>query len=86
MAWLLKTQRRYTTAMERHQAFRFELRENGEQRRQVRRYAGSVRLVYNHALALQTEMYERIGKSHSRFQLDRIGLRPGTSKRQGLPS
>jgi|HubBroStandDraft_6_1064221.scaffolds.fasta_scaffold130264_2 putative transposase len=56
MAWLLKTQRRYTTAMERHQAFRFELRENGEQRRQVRRYAGSVRLVYNHALALQKEM------------------------------
>jgi hypothetical protein len=30
----------------------FELMENGEQRRQMRRYAGSVRFVYNKALAL----------------------------------
>ena len=72
MAWPSKTQRRYNTPMERHQAFKFELRENGEQRRQMRRYAGSVRFVYNQALALQKEMYERTGKSHTRFQLDRL--------------
>jgi putative transposase len=58
--------------MERHQAFKFELRENGEQRRQMRRYAGSVRFVYNQALALEKEMYERTGKTHTRFQLDRL--------------
>jgi predicted RNA-binding Zn-ribbon protein involved in translation (DUF1610 family) len=37
MAWPSKTQRRYNTAMERQQAFQFALRENGEQRRQMRR-------------------------------------------------
>jgi Helix-turn-helix domain len=58
--------------MERQQAFKFELRENGEQRRQMRRCAGSVRFVHNHALALQKEMYELTGKAHTRFQLDRL--------------
>jgi putative transposase len=58
--------------MERRQTFRFELRESGEQSRQMRRYAGSVRFVYNKALALQKEMYELIGKSHTRFQLDKL--------------
>jgi hypothetical protein len=65
MASPSQTQRRYNAAMERQQAFQFALRENGEQRRQMRRYAGSVRFVYNHALALQQEMYERTGKSHT---------------------
>src|SRR5258708_32331033 len=58
--------------MERRQAFRFELRPNGEQRRQMRRFAGSVRFVYNKALALQKEMYELTGRSHTRFQLDKL--------------
>ena len=58
--------------MERRQTLRFELRENGEQSRQMRRYAGSVRFVYNKALALRKEMYELTGKSHTRFQLHKL--------------
>jgi putative transposase len=41
------------------QAFRYELRPTGEQQRQMRRFAGSCRFVYNQALALQKERYER---------------------------
>ncbi|OQX03706.1 MAG: hypothetical protein BWK73_38690 [Thiothrix lacustris] len=39
--------------MQRLQAFKYELKPNGEQRRNLRRYAGSCRFVYNKALALQ---------------------------------
>ena len=45
--------------MQRLQAYKFELRPNGEQERNVRRFAGSCRFVYNKALALQQERYER---------------------------
>jgi len=45
--------------MERHEAYRFELRPNGEQQCQMRRFAGSCRFVYNKALALQKERFER---------------------------
>jgi putative transposase len=45
--------------MQRHQAFRFELMPNGQQVRQMRRFAGACRFVYNKALALQKERYER---------------------------
>jgi predicted ATPase len=38
--------------MKRLQAFKFELMPNGEQRRQMRRYAGCCRFVYNQALDL----------------------------------
>jgi putative transposase len=65
-------ERRYNTPMERRQAFKFELRENGEQRRPMRRHAGSVRFVYNQALALQKELYELTGRSPTRFQLDKL--------------
>jgi putative transposase len=58
--------------MERRQAFKFELIPNGEQQRMMRRFAGSVRYIYNHALALQKEMYETTGRSHTRFQLDKL--------------
>lgn len=44
--------------MKRLQAFKFELRPNGEQLRDMRRFAGSCRFVYNRALALQKENYE----------------------------
>lgn len=44
--------------MKRLQAFKFELIPNGEQRRDMRRYAGSCRFVYNRGLALQKENYE----------------------------
>ena len=45
--------------MERLQAYKFELRADGAQRRLMRRVAGSCRYVYNRALALQRERYER---------------------------
>lgn len=45
--------------MQRFQAFKYELMPNGEQWRQMRRFAGSCRFVFNQALALQKERYER---------------------------
>lgn len=45
--------------MKRQQAYKYELQPNGEQRRQMRRFAGSCRFVFNKALALQKERYER---------------------------
>jgi len=44
--------------MERMQAFKFELRPDGQQERQMRRFAGSCRFVFNQALALQKARYE----------------------------
>jgi len=41
--------------MQRLQAYKFELRPNGEQSRKLRQFAGSCRFVYNRALALQQE-------------------------------
>jgi len=41
------------------QAFKFELRPNGEQLRNLRQFAGSCRFVYNKALALNVERYEK---------------------------
>jgi len=43
--------------MRRLQAFKFELRPNGGQQRQMRRFAGSCRFVYNKALAWQIAAY-----------------------------
>ncbi len=48
--------------MQRLQAFKFELMPNGETERNLRRFAGSCRFVYNKALALQKENYEAGGK------------------------
>lgn len=45
--------------MERMQAFKFEIRPDGRQKRQMSRFAGSCRFVYNKALALQRERFER---------------------------
>jgi putative transposase len=45
--------------MQRLQAFRFEIMPNGQQERQMRRFAGACRFVYNKALALQKARYER---------------------------
>jgi putative transposase len=41
------------------QAFKFELRPHGEQLRNLRQFAGSCRFVYNKALALNVERYEK---------------------------
>jgi putative transposase len=45
--------------MQRLQAFKYELMPNGEQQRQMRRFAGSCRVVFNEALNLQKERYEQ---------------------------
>ena len=45
--------------MQRLQAFKYELMPTGEQQRDMRRFAGSCRFVFNKALALQKERYEQ---------------------------
>jgi putative transposase len=42
--------------MKRLQAFKFALMPGGQQERQMRRFAGSCRFVFNKALALQKRM------------------------------
>lgn len=48
--------------MQRLQAFKYELMPTGEQQRDMRRFAGSCRFVFNKALALQKENFEAGGK------------------------
>ncbi len=55
--------------MKRLQAFKFELRATGQQQRQMRRFAGSCRFVFNKALALQKERFE-----HGEKKLGYAGL------------
>ena len=45
--------------MKRLQAYKYELQPNGEQQRNMCRFAGSCRFVFNKALALQKERYEQ---------------------------
>lgn len=51
--------------MKRLQAYKFELRPNGEQVRLMRQYAGACRFVYNCALELQKSRYSDRGKNLS---------------------
>src|ERR1700682_6420132 len=44
--------------MRRLQAFKYELMPTGDQQRDMRRFAGACRLVFNKALALQKANYE----------------------------
>jgi putative transposase len=48
--------------MKRLQAFKYELMPDGEQERDMRRFAGARRFVYNKALALQKANYDAGGK------------------------
>ncbi len=48
--------------MKRLQAFKYELMPSGEQQRNMRRFAGSCRFVFNKGLALQKSNYEAGGK------------------------
>lgn len=48
--------------MQRLQAFQFELRPNGQQKREMHRFAGACRFVFNKALALQKANHEAGGK------------------------
>src|SRR5579883_3235185 len=50
---------KYIFGMKRLQAFKFELKLTGCQKRLLYRFAGSSRFVYNKALALQKERYEQ---------------------------
>jgi putative transposase len=50
---------KYDGCMQQLQAFQYELRPDGRQERQMRRFAGSCRFVFNKALALQKERYEQ---------------------------
>ena len=47
--------------MQRLQAYKFELRPNGQQQRQMRRFAGACRFVFNAALAMQTAQHQAAG-------------------------
>ena len=49
----------YNQAMKRLQAFKYELRPNGQQEWQMRRFAGSCRFVFNKALAFQKDRYQQ---------------------------
>ncbi|RBW93675.1 transposase, partial [Escherichia coli] len=44
--------------MKRLQAFKFQLRPGGQQEREMRRFAGACRFVFNRALARQNENHE----------------------------
>ena len=48
----------YASSMQRLQAYKFQSEPNGEQFRDLRRFAGSCRFVYNKALAKQKENHE----------------------------
>ena len=54
--------------MLRFQAYRFELRPNGEQKRKMCQYAGSARYVWNRALAKQNEEREKSGRKQSGYR------------------
>ncbi|WP_281909857.1 RNA-guided endonuclease InsQ/TnpB family protein [Massilia varians] len=58
--------------MQRLQAFKFELMPTGEQQSMMRRFAGSCRFVFNKALSLQKERYERDEKKLCYFELCRL--------------
>jgi putative transposase len=55
--------------VKRLQAFKYALIPNGEQQRQMRRFAGSCRFVFNKALALQKANYECGGKFISYMEM-----------------
>jgi len=49
----------YNQGMKRLQAFKYELMPDGEQERDMRRFAGSCRFVYNKALSMQKALFEQ---------------------------
>ena len=53
---------KYIEAMQRLQAFKFELMPDGQQQRQMARFAGACRFVFNKALALQQANHQAGGK------------------------
>ncbi|MEK7352729.1 MAG: transposase [Nitrospirota bacterium] len=66
--------------MKRLQAYKFELRPNGQQKRDLRRFAGSCRYVFNKALVLQQARYE-----HGEKKLGYAGLCTLLTQWKGQP-
>jgi putative transposase len=64
--------------MQRLQAFKYELMPTGEQQRDMRRFAGSCRFVFNKALAMQTANHEAGNKFVS--YVDMANLLPAWKK------
>jgi putative transposase len=62
--------------MKRVQAYKYELMPNGEQKRNMRRFAGSCRYLYNKALAVKKEVYEKEGKSIGYYGPEGTAKRP----------
>jgi putative transposase len=55
---IIRLETPYNRRMQRLQAYQYELMPDGEQQRNMRRFAGACRFVYNKALALQKENHE----------------------------
>jgi len=53
--------------MKRLQAYKYELMPNGEQQRDMRRFAGACRFVWNHALNLRQVVYEYFDKENLNY-------------------
>ena len=53
--------------MLRFQAYRYEVMPNGEQRRRLRRFAGSARYGFNRALAIHYQEREKTGRQQSGY-------------------
>ena len=60
--------------MERLQAYKFQLRPKAEQESLMRRFAGCCRFLWNKALALEKETYEKEGKRLGFSGLSFLGL------------
>ena len=58
--------------MQRLQAFKYELMPNGEQQRNMRRFAGACRFVFNQGLALQKARHDQGEKKLSAFALNNL--------------
>lgn len=56
-------------SVDRQQAFKYELMPNGGQERDMRRFAGSARFVFNAALATQKARYEQGDKKLGYFEM-----------------
>jgi putative transposase len=63
--------------VKRLQAFKFELRPHGTQRRQMRCFAGSCRFVYNKGLAVQKARFEAVYAPLNSFKRHATALRKG---------
>ena len=68
----------YNQAMPRLQAFKYALIPNADQQRQMRRFAGSCRYVFNHALELQKERFaqgeKKLERAYSNFFAKRVAF------------